>query len=613
MKKRKEMGASSSFLAVSEPRKKTARQDKPEQKSLEKNSFIMPVAGQWDTLPVALWVMAIKFLTKKELVAMPLVSKMFINLFVEITIELHKNEFPEINDFDPDRYTDLSVKTQLSLFNNFKEKYDSFFTLIDRSYILLFIFLYRYDQESAIGFIQSKLQSTSAEDNKENVTDMVFFQKNSQGLTAVILAQQLGLQDFLDYCFQELILNGAERNKNKYSLIRIGRYPEILQQLDTTGMSTEALWMYGCAYICDQKKICQEISEKKLWQKTWEEYPQKLSLTSVSAFLSSINLAKYVLDDFQVVYRDDLLYTEPFYESGEIYYNLKALTCVPMAAAAISKNKEIIDYFVSIALQLDPYHIDSIELATFYVYCKDIEGIRIIRSRLTIESAEFFNQQIAIDLKYLGIDYEYGQLTPLGVAIAKNWLPGVMELLDYGVPIYGHINLYDDIVDNPLGLAMYFGHIEIAKYLLSRGADANGSDVPDNPESSPIFKAIKNGRLDCVQLLVEHKASLTIKMSTSDRDEYPLISAILADKKEIIQYIIGVLGMTQALHQLSEELSLRAGPDLTKERPMISIVYNDLLKQARPAQGITLFSSGTDNSLQSISSQENDCVINLTP
>jgi hypothetical protein len=618
MKKRKEMGAGSSSLAVSEPRKKTARQDKPEQKPLEKNSFIMPVAGQWDTLPVALWVMAIKFLTKKELVAMPLVSKMFINLFVEITIELHKNEFPEINDFDSDRYTDLSVKTQLSLFNNFKEKYDSFFTLIDRSYIPLFLFLNRYDEEKAIGFIHSKLQSTSGKDNKENVTDMVFFQKNSQGLSAVNLAHQLGLQDFLDYCFRELIFNGAERNKDKYSLIKPGYYAEILQQLDTTGMSAEALWMFGCAYVCDQKHICQAISGKRLWRKTWggsHGDTAFISLALVSAFLSSINLAKYVLDDIDGNQRNYVLYTEPYYARGEIYYNRSAIDCTPIDAAAISKNKEIIDYFMSFSHQISSTRILSTELATFYIYSRDISGIRKILTVLMMggeDPQEFFNQRIYIDPKYLGIDYESERLSPLGVAIAKNWLPVVMEFIDYRIPFDGNIDANGDFIGNSLGLAMYFGHIEIAKYLLSREADANGSDVPDYPEPSPIFNAIKNGRLDCVQLLVKHKASLTTKMRAYDTDEYPLISAILEEKKEIVQYIIGVLGMTQALQQLSEELSLRSGPDLTKERPMISIVYNDLLKQARPAQGITLFSSGTNNSLQSTSSQENDRAINLT-
>jgi hypothetical protein len=616
MTKRKEMGAGSSSLAVTEPRKKTARQDKPEQKPLEKKSFIMPVAGQWDTLPVALWVMAIKFLTKKELVIIPLVSKMFINLFVETTIELYKNEFPEINDFDPDRYTDFSVKTQLSLFNDFKEKYDSFFTLIDRSYIPLFFFLNKYDEEKAIAFIHSKLQSTSDKDNKENVTDMVFLQKNSQGLSAINLAQQLGLQDFLDYCFQQLILNGAERNKDKYSLIEPGHYAKILQQLDTTGMSDEALWMFGCAYVCDQKKICQEISEKQLWRKTWKDFrgDSFISLALVSAFLSSINLAKYVLDDVDKKQRDYVLYTELYYARGEIYYNISAIDLTPMDAAAISKNKEIIDYFMSFSNQIRSICILSIELATFYIYSRDISGIREIHMELMISQGspkEFFNQRSIIDPKYLGIDYESKRLSPLGIAIAKNWLPAVMEFIDYGIPFDGNFDTNGDFIGNSLGLAMYFGHIEIAKYLLSRKADANGSDVPDYPEPSPIFNAIENGRLDCVQLLVEYKASLTIKRRTRDGNEYPLISAILKDKKEIIQYIIGVLGTTQALQQLSEELSLRAGPDLTKERPMISNVYDNLLKQARPGQSITLFSSGTDNLPQSTSFQENDRTINL--
>jgi Ankyrin repeats (3 copies) len=626
MTKRKEMGAGSSSLAVTEPRKKTARQDKPEQKLLEKKSFIMPVAGQWDTLPVALWVMAIKFLTKKELIAVPLVSKMFINLFVEITIELYKNEFPEISDFDSDKYTDLSVKTQLSLFNNFKEKYDSFFTLIDRSYIPLFIFLNQYDEEKAIGFIHSKLQSTSDKGNKKNVTDMVFFQKNSQGRTAVILAQQLGLQDFLDYCFRELILNGAERNKDKYSLIKPGHYAEILRQLDTTGMSAEALWMYGCAYVCDQKKICREISEKKLWKKIWKNV-DGISLVLVSALLSSINLAKHVLDDVGNKERDHLLYMEPPYERWKIYYTISAMNCSPIDAAAISKNKEIIDYFMSFSHQIRSSCILTIELVTFFVYSKDISGIRRIHNMLMIDEGyaeEFLNMRISINPKYLGIDYELERLlSPLGVAIAKNWLPGVMEFIDYGIPFDGNIDANGDFIGNSLSLAMYFGHIEIAEYLLHQGADANGSNVPDHPEPSPIYNAIKKGRLDCVQLLVKHTASLTTKVRAYEIDEYPLISAIMWDNKEIIQYIIGVLGMTQALHQLGEELSLRS-PNLTKERPMISyvykkersmisIVYNDLLKQARPAQGITLFGSGTDDSLQSTSSQDNDLTINLTP
>jgi uncharacterized protein len=62
----------------------------------------------------------------------------------------------------------------------------------------------------------------------------------------------------------------------------------------------------------------------------------------------------------------------------------------------------------------------------------------------------------------------------------------------------------------PLALAAYFGHREIAKFLLSVGADVN--QVAKNPiQISPIHSAVSSKDLEMVKLLVDHGADVNAR------------------------------------------------------------------------------------------------------
>ena len=93
------------------------------------------------------------------------------------------------------------------------------------------------------------------------------------------------------------------------------------------------------------------------------------------------------------------------------------------------------------------------------------------------------------------------------MAIAQNWLEGIQCILTNGCfSLQEEKNSPQSILD-PLSIAVDFGHYPIAKYLLSQGANPNGSENRENKNSAPIFYAIKNNNLAMVQLLIQNKAS----------------------------------------------------------------------------------------------------------
>jgi uncharacterized protein len=61
----------------------------------------------------------------------------------------------------------------------------------------------------------------------------------------------------------------------------------------------------------------------------------------------------------------------------------------------------------------------------------------------------------------------------------------------------------------PLNEAATAGHVDIAKYLLSCGAELDVSD----PRSNPLFGAIMSGNLEIVKLLIENGIDTQVKYS----------------------------------------------------------------------------------------------------
>jgi ankyrin repeat protein len=79
--------------------------------------------------------------------------------------------------------------------------------------------------------------------------------------------------------------------------------------------------------------------------------------------------------------------------------------------------------------------------------------------------------------------------------------------------ISGHpeaVNYYAEDGFTPLGLACYFGHYEIARYLILKGADVNMSSN-NGFNVFPIHSAAAGNYTDIAALLIESNANINVK------------------------------------------------------------------------------------------------------
>jgi ankyrin repeat protein len=79
--------------------------------------------------------------------------------------------------------------------------------------------------------------------------------------------------------------------------------------------------------------------------------------------------------------------------------------------------------------------------------------------------------------------------------------------------VYQHpdaVNYYAEDGFTPLGLACYFGHYEIARYLVLKGADVN---LPSNNGFSvyPLHSAVAGNYTDIARMLIENNAQVNVK------------------------------------------------------------------------------------------------------
>jgi uncharacterized protein len=79
--------------------------------------------------------------------------------------------------------------------------------------------------------------------------------------------------------------------------------------------------------------------------------------------------------------------------------------------------------------------------------------------------------------------------------------------------VYAHpeaINFYAEDGFTPLGLACYFGHYEIARYLVLKGADVN---LPSNNgfKVFPLHSAVAGNFTQIARMLIENNAKVNVK------------------------------------------------------------------------------------------------------
>jgi hypothetical protein len=506
-------------------------------------------------LPLALWIYTGQFLEENDFL------NTFLNrYFARITLRWIKNFYKNRYQYFPlHSIDDREFKFDfLEKLNRERKLYKKlYYSLFNPAFIELFLLVEQRKSKEAQAFIESMLSKLAGD---INVTDIVFSEKNADGLTVINIAGNSGLQDFLTYCFNRLVLNGQQLNQRKPCLVRAGNYSEILSKLDSD-MSGEVLWMYGCAYVCNQTKICDALSKKPEWDKIWNESWESESLLVIAALLGSIDLARFVTDAFnpgEIGDRFDSEIDESRMPSAQDPLYLDDVI-------SLSKNKEMIQEFG----QLES------DMLLFYIERRDLTGLRNCYDKDKARYLENLYCKTVLTNSYYNINSDQ-ILLPIGAAIAKNWLQGVQFILESGFSLHKEINADSgEFFPNSLSLAIDFGRTGIARYLLEKKADPNGFQDPCNKQSAPIFHAIEKNNLEVVKLLVESKASLDIENKARETPRYPLVSAALNGNPEITQYLLQNISTPTALQQLWNVSSFFKSRS-PRARALLAEIYDEL-------------------------------------
>ena len=333
-----------------------------------------------------------------------------------------------------------------------------YYTLFDPVYAELFEAIENKNDEKAQSFIQTQLKA-----KKSNVIDRVFYQKNSDGETAISLAGRYKLLKFLDFCFNTFIVEGHRSNRDANLLVKTGCYSEVMDDLNHS-MSNEALWIFACICLCKQVELYEDITQKSAWQRTWMDEKEPQSLAGIAILLSSYDLLTLALEvvDGPVNHQEHIhnqVLREKSFHAANLYVTSPGLNFSPIEMAAFGKNQVIIDYIFDLmepSVRLDS---DCHNLLCYFVECKDLKGLGLVAYSPVSQSqdSDLFN-------RYLNIDSDH-QLSPLGVTIAKNWMQGFKYLLMQG-ELFPLVD--ESFLKRHLRLAREFERVEMVKYLLSR-------------------------------------------------------------------------------------------------------------------------------------------------
>jgi hypothetical protein len=499
-------------------------------------------------MPIALLVHAASFLDKTSLVHLTLVSKLFLIVDREYTRLCYRKElvdFCELNSaynnvailFAGDHFADVKLWRVFKEIPARPSLSRLFSTLINHSYVPLFMALLSSDQKSAINFINYKLKSTVG--TAENVTDLVFLQKKWDGETAIMLANRLGLQDFLNHCFFHLIDNAPGGKKG---LMKMDKLANVLARLDTE-MRAEALWLYALADICNQTTLREQISSKTHWDKTYMEdgyigsSDGHLNLAVIAALLGNRRLMRYVLEGISAEEKPDFMHCKAWFDSrGEIYYNYTLKTVTPLVVALLDNNVELINDLLPLTLRTwgdrSQRSFFLVPLLLFYIKHKNL-----------IELAECLKEFDVVDgrvlVRKLGV---YPQR--LGIPVVSRRHKAVWTSED-GYAGY-----------NVLNVAIDSGWKEGADLLLSTAAQL----IRGGKDKEILYLTICYDNLPVLKELVDRGISLFIKYSvpgyselTIDHLEYPLITDIrVAGFFDIYNFIIEKIGNEAAIQQIDD-------------------------------------------------------------
>ncbi len=123
------------------------------------------------------------------------------------------------------------------------------------------------------------------------------------------------------------------------------------------------------------------------------------------------------------------------------------------------------------------------------------------------------------------------------------------------------VNEYNADGFTPLALACYFGHYEVARYLILKGADVNKS-LNNSLGICPLHLAVANNNLDIVRMLIEHNVQINVQQNSG-------VSALHYAAKHGDAEMLILLLENGAVDQPMEDGKLPA--DLARENGYIAI------------------------------------------
>jgi len=94
------------------------------------------------------------------------------------------------------------------------------------------------------------------------------------------------------------------------------------------------------------------------------------------------------------------------------------------------------------------------------------------------------------------------------------------------------VNAKDSNGITPLHTAAFWGHIEIAKYLIRKDGDVNAKD---NDGETPLYIAALIGRKEMAEMFIDSGADINVRTNT---DTTPLHIAAAGGKKEVVKLLI---------------------------------------------------------------------------
>jgi len=129
-------------------------------------------------------------------------------------------------------------------------------------------------------------------------------------------------------------------------------------------------------------------------------------------------------------------------------------------------------------------------------------------------------------------DEKLARQQELGIELSAGAILGDLEMVKSAVGSGADVSLSDMYGLYPLGRAAFYGHEEIVRYLIEKGANVNGRGLY-NP---PIFEAAEGGNTSIFRLLLEKRAKVKFKDPYSKRTI--LHAAAKGGQAEIVRELI---------------------------------------------------------------------------